>query len=119
MKAFILTLALLFSSNLKADETLRTFTKSVTTSATAIESPGAAASTIVIQNPASNSASIFVGGDNTVTTSGATRGLEVPVGGSINFEGSKHNGGTQFIHTGKFFVIAASSQTVVVGVLQR
>jgi hypothetical protein len=117
MKIF---LALLFLAlPLKADDVLRHFTKAVTTTATQVEAPGAQVSMMIIQNPSSNTASIFVGGDSGVTTSGATRGIEIPIGDSMSIEGSKHNGGTQFIQTGRFYVIAPSNQTVVVGVLQR
>lgn len=111
-------LTLLLTSTAKADDVLRHFTKAVTTSATALESPGDSMQMMIIQNPSSNSASIFVG-DSTVTTSGGTRGLEVAVGGSISMESSKHNGGTQSMHTSKVYVIAPSNQTVVVGVLKK
>lgn len=91
------------------------FSSQVTTLATADVRQTVTASAfsvpdLLIQNPASNSVSIFLGGSD-VTTSGATQGIEIIPGAAISIN-STHK--TNVVSTSKFFIISTGTAVPVV-----
>ncbi len=78
--------------------------------------PGTNTDSIVVQNPSSNVVSIFVG-DSTVTTSGATIGLEVPPGQTVSVQSANRRGTNENLNTSLFFMVSTgTSIPVTVGV---
>ncbi len=77
-----------------------------------------AANSYLIQNPAGNSDSIFVGGSD-VTTSGATQGTEVVPGAALSLDASSKRGSGENFDPDKIFMITGGTAVpVVVGFIK-
>lgn len=74
--------------------------------------PGNTSDSVTIQNPSTNSVSIFVGGSD-VTTSGATIGLEVAPGEILNFTSSIRRGTHENIRTSLVFLVSTGTSIPV------
>lgn len=113
---YIISLILTFavSISLAVDLGFSTF---VTTLATAnvrqtISGSVIKAADFSIQNPAGNTDSIFVGGSD-VTTSGATKGIEVVPGAILSLSDS-FNASNRILSSAKIFMVSAGTAVPVV-----
>ena len=115
MKLFLALIFVFFVSFSPAFAIDLGFSSQVTTLATADVRQTVTAAVIkfpelVIQNPASNTVSIFLGGSD-VTTSGATQGIEIVPGGSIALTAEGRN---NILLSSKFFIISTGTAIPVI-----
>ena len=113
---YIIALILTFSISIAYALDLG-FSSSVVTLATAdVRQPISAsiikAGDFIIQNPAANIVSVFVGGSD-VTTSGATKGVELVPGASISFEDS-FTADNRILSSAKIFLVSTGTAIPVV-----
>ena len=113
---YILALVLTFSTHLSFAD--HGFLTSVTTLATAdvrqvILASNESAYDFVIQNPAANIVSIFLGGSN-VTTSGVAQGIEIVPGASIALSSTGAFQSSKLLTATKIFLISTGTSVPVV-----
>lgn len=113
---YILALILTFSISLALAD--HGFSTSVTTLTTAdvrqvVLSTNESAYDFIIQNPAANIVSIFLGGSD-VTTSGATQGIEIVPGASIALSSTGAFQSSKLLTATKIFLISTGTSIPVV-----
>ena len=118
MKFVLILLMTLFMAMANADQGFNTFTTSLVATSTpqAISATNVRASSIILQNPASNGVSIFIGGLE-VSDTGTTTGIELVPGASLNLGTVQRRGTGEDFSTDKiFFTAPATPNPLTIGV---
>lgn len=119
---YIIALILTFSISMACALDLGFSSSVVTLAITDVRQPISASvirtGDFIIQNPAANLVSIFVGGSD-VTTSGATKGIELTPGASLSFSDS-FTADNRILSSAKIFIISTGTAVpVVIGRILR